>query len=175
MSNANQSPEIQSIDDHNPIAVSPQRRLTTWVMSGMTGVLLVGCGIEPEILTQIEQASFQQKEITASFDDQSDTLSPTSQDNSQFTPAFPDRKDPFHINQNDIAETIQQTESSDIRVVGFANMGSQQAILKIAGETKFVSVGDRVNDIEVIDISPPRVRLKNGNFTWNASMFTHQD
>lgn len=174
MSNSNQSPKIQSIDGQASDP-PPRRRLATWALIGTVGALVVGCGIEPEMLAKIEQASFQQKEITASFDDQVDTQASAPQGNTQFSPAFPDRTDPFHINQNDIAETIQQTESSDIRVVGFANMGSQQAILKIADETKFVSVGDRINDIEVISISPPRVRLKNGNFMWDASMFTRRD
>lgn len=138
-------------------------------------LLLVGCGVEPEMLARIEQASFQQGQITDSFDDSLPESAKCLGDDVEFKPAFPDREDPFHIDKIEVAETAQQTESSDIRIVGFAKMGRQQAILKVGDETKFVQVGDRIGDIEVINISPPRVRLKNGNFTWDASMFTHHE
>lgn len=152
-----------------------RRPIAASLLIGTVGLFLVGCDIEPEILAQIENASFQDKQISSTFDATSNNATSPARSNTEFTPAFPDREDPFHINQTEVIEIAQRTESSDIRVVGFANMGSQQAILKIADETQFVRVGDVIDDVEVINISPPRVRLKNGNFTWDVSMFTRRD
>ncbi|CAN0474846.1 unnamed protein product, partial [Hapterophycus canaliculatus] len=138
--------------------VSGSVRFGLVVFALPVSLLLVGCGVEPEMLARIEQVSLREGQITASFDDSASKSFTPSDASTEFKPAFPEREDPFHVDKVEVAETVQQTESSDIRVVGFAKMGRQQAILKIGDDTKFVQVGDRIGEIVVISISPPRVR-----------------
>lgn len=142
---------------------------------GVISSLLVGCGMDSDSLAAIENAARQQSQITASFDDE--VVTPIRYQpaiNGVFQPAFPDRRDPFRIDKVDIQQDEIMHASSDIRVVGFAKLGEQQAILKIGDESKFVVVGDRIGDVEVLSISPPRVRLRSGKLTWDASMFQNQ-
>jgi len=138
----------------------------------LVSCILVGCGINADSLATLEQAARQHAQISQSF--RGPATLPVSEpafEDRTFQPAFPERQDPFRVDQTDVARDEMLHVSSDIRVIGFAKLGQQQAILKIGDESQFVIVGDRIGNVEVLSISPPRVRLRSGNLTWDASMF----
>lgn len=141
----------------------------------MVSCTFVGCGINADSLATLEQAARQHTQVSQSLDTQAVSLvsdSPTQK--RTFQPAFPERRDPFRINETEVARDELLNVSSDIRVIGFAKLGQQQAILKIGDDSQFVIVGDSIGGVEILSISPPRVRFRSGNLTWDASMFQNQ-
>ncbi|TWT93587.1 hypothetical protein [Neorhodopirellula pilleata] len=139
---------------------------------GLVLATIAGCGIDADSLATLEQAARQHVQMSQGIDGPATSpvsLSPSGE--LSFQPAFPERRDPFRVDQTEVERDEMVNVSSDIRVIGFAKLGQQQAILKIGDESKFVIVGDRIGDVEILGISPPRVRLRSGNLTWDASMF----
>ncbi len=142
-------------------------------MVGTVGLIVLaisGCGIEPETISRIEQMSRQHSTAFSSIETPPE-LNITRVSSEGFTVPFPDRRDPFQVTDKGKKPQNKAITASNVSVMGFAKLGEQQAILKVGGETRFVVVGDRVGDVEVMAINPPRVRLKNGNLVWDASMF----
>lgn len=167
--------QIKSSHSERPATTSNALIAKALLGLGMIGSLVIGCGFDSESLSAIEQAARQQTQIAASFDDASvSSVSHRAGSNHAFQPAFPQRRDPFRVNENDVVQDEVLSVSSDLRVIGFAKMGEQQAILKIGDDSKFVVVGDKVGDVEILSISPPRVRMRSGNLIWDASMFQNQ-
>ncbi|MFG0289816.1 MAG: hypothetical protein ACF8CQ_16670 [Rhodopirellula sp. JB044] len=132
-----------------------------------------GCGIEPETISRIEQMSMQKSSAFASMD-QPPELDVTRTSGEGFVVPFPDRQDPFQIVRAGAAPQNKKITASNISVVGFAKLKEQQAILKIDDQSRFVVVGDTVGEVEVLAITPPRVRLRNGNLVWDVSMFQNR-
>ncbi|MCM2371722.1 hypothetical protein [Aporhodopirellula aestuarii] len=145
-------------------------RPATCFVTGMIAMAVIGCGIEPETISRIEQMTRQQGGTFAGMDDSPD-LNVTQTSNEGFSAPFPDRRDPFHTTDNSTPTQNKKITASNVSVMGFAKLDVQQAILRIDDQTRFVVAGDRIGEIEVVSITPPRVRLKNGNLVWDASMF----
>ncbi|HBE66483.1 MAG TPA: hypothetical protein DDX19_27775 [Rhodopirellula baltica] len=135
-------------------------------------VVLPGCGVDPESIETIRRVAMQDRKT------QSDLNIGGGEDGSVavssprvFEPPFPDRRDPFHIDQAAPSTVTRPTKASEYLVLGFADVGKTRAIIRFGDETQFVSKGDTIGDAEVLDVIPPRVRLRNGSFIWEASMF----
>ncbi|WP_404304713.1 hypothetical protein [Neorhodopirellula lusitana] len=144
------------------------------IVCGFAGSSLLGCGVDAESLQTLQRVSMQQSQITNGLDGAARPKAPSIEAHAAFQPQFPDRVDPFHVDADMQQVSVQSHGTVSIQVLGFADMGKQQAILRVGGDTKFVVAGDRIGNVEVISISPPRVRLRNDNLTWDASMFQNQ-
>ncbi len=90
-----------------------------------------------------------------------------------FAPPFPDRANPFDYVGAETAVPQQNLAGSlgDVRVLGFAKVGQQRVMLQLRGESLSLAVGDKRQGVEVLAISPPLVKLKLANLTWDVSMF----
>lgn len=140
---------------------------------GVTAITLSGCGMEPETFSRIEEMA---KTSRASFSNVNEPFGeglPVTSESQTFSVPFPHRRDPFRVSETGTAAAAQPVGAANISVIGFAKVGQQQAILRIAEKTQFVIVGDKIGELEVLGITPPRVRLKHGNLVWDASMFSN--
>ncbi|PHQ32296.1 hypothetical protein [Rhodopirellula bahusiensis] len=135
-------------------------------------VVLPGCGVDPESINTIRRVALQDRNTQSDLGigGGESTLGSVASPRA-FEPPFPDRKDPFHINQSAPSIVARPTKASEYLVLGFADVGKTRAIIRFGEETQFVSKGDTIGDAEVLEVIPPRVRLKNGSFIWEASMF----
>ncbi|KLU06822.1 putative transmembrane protein [Rhodopirellula islandica] len=135
-------------------------------------VVLPGCGVDPESIDTIRRVAMQDQKTKSDLGIRDQGLKTVPGNQAiRFVPPFPDRKDPFHIDQSAPSTVVKPTKASEYVVLGFADVGKTRAIIRFGEETQFVSAGDTVGGAEVLAVIPPRVRLKNGNFIWEASMF----
>lgn len=135
-------------------------------------VVLPGCGVDPESIETIRRVAMQDRKTQSDLNiGANDSGSVAVNSPGVFEPPFPDRKDPFHIDQSAPSAKVRPTKASEYLVLGFADVGKTRAIIRFGDETQFVSIGDTIGDAEVLDVIPPRVRLRNGSFIWEASMF----
>ncbi|MCR9207943.1 MAG: hypothetical protein NXI28_06910 [bacterium] len=135
-------------------------------------VVLPGCGVDPESIETIRRVAMQDRKTQSDLDIGADGNGSVAVSSPRvFEPPFPDRMDPFHIDQAAPSAVSRPTKASEYLVLGFADVGKTRAIIRFGDETQFVSKGDTIGDAEVLDVIPPRVRLRNGSFIWEASMF----
>jgi hypothetical protein len=132
---------------------------------------LGGCGVDSDTLSRIEQMARQQQGTITNLDNPLDEDVTQTSYGSEFSVPFPDRMNPFEVGTKAPRQTPENVGAANVTVLGFAKLGQQQAILRIGEQTRFVVVGDHIGELEVLGITPPRVRLKNGNLVWDASMF----
>ncbi|MEM9366660.1 MAG: hypothetical protein AAGD07_11745 [Planctomycetota bacterium] len=92
-------------------------------------------------------------------------------DPKEFELPFPERSNPFAVGDRQDPKGNQPTAASSVEVLGFAKVGSQQVMLRVDEKVHFLVEGDSKGGVDVLQIRPPRVRLRNGNLTWEASMF----
>ncbi|MFG0267893.1 MAG: hypothetical protein ACF8AM_22480 [Rhodopirellula sp. JB055] len=135
-------------------------------------VVLPGCGVDSESINTIRRVALQDQQTQSDLGIRGEgRKSSAGTQTIRFEPPFPDRKDPFHIDQSAPSAVAKPTKASEYIVLGFADVGKKRAIIRFGEQTQFVSEGDTVGGAEVLAVIPPRVRLKNGNFIWEASMF----
>lgn len=135
-------------------------------------VVLPGCGVDSESIETIRRVAMQDRETQSDLKIGMGEVGAMAVSSPRvFEPPFPDRKDPFHIDQAAPSTMTRPTKASEYLVLGFADVGKTRAIIRFGDETQFVSKGDTIGDAEVLDVIPPRVRLRNGSFIWEASMF----
>lgn len=133
---------------------------------------VIGCGIDSESIDTIRRVALQDRETGDELGINGDGDSTaSSRPKVKFDPPFPERRDPFHIDQSAPEVVAKPTKASEYQVLGFANKDRQQAIIRFGEQTRFVVAGDKLGDVEILEINPPRVRMKNGNLIWEASMF----
>lgn len=139
---------------------------TSWVWICL--VLVAGCGGEPASIATLRDLSLQQEGTRESL------LSPGLVSRNSpiaFDPPFPERSDPFRRPEAESTATPAPIATADVRVMGFAKLDAQQAILRFGDQTRFMVEGDIFQNVEVVKITPPRVRLRYGNLMWDVSMF----
>lgn len=130
--------------------------------------ILVGCGGEirqtlPSLATPMDTPGKDELTVNATSASRSDPL--------ELELPFPERVNPFAVAHRREREGTDTTPASSVEVLGFAKVGRQQVMLRVADEVHFLVEGDIIGGVEVLQIRPPRVRLRNGNLTWEASMF----
>ncbi|MCC9641099.1 hypothetical protein LOC71_02355 [Rhodopirellula sp. JC740] len=152
--------------------ISPTRSFRGIGALALGFAIVSGCGVDPESIETIRRVALQDQRTQADLE-----IGAESSDSSQlaaqkFDPPFPERKNPFYLD-DDVPSTTsaQPTKASSYQVLGFAGLEDSRAIMRFGDQTQFVSKGDKIGDAEVVDIIPPRVRLKQRDFIWEASMF----
>ncbi|MEM1224438.1 MAG: hypothetical protein AAGJ40_02010 [Planctomycetota bacterium] len=132
-------------------------------------VHFVGCGDVPRSITTLQDVSLQSVPIGQSFlDPESEAAS--SSGTELWQPPFPDRDNPF-LKADDPASAANPLAATDVKLVGFAKLIEQQAILRFPDSTRFMARGDHHNNVELVDILPPhRVRLRSNNLVWEVSL-----
>jgi hypothetical protein len=75
---------------------------------------------------------------------------------------FPDRENPFEFagDQDLEGPQIGDNRELEIKLYGFAGSPQVKAILNIGGHTKMLAAGETWNGLEVVDVSPPNVKIK---------------
>jgi hypothetical protein len=135
-------------------------------------VVLPGCGVDSDSINTIRRVALQDQQTKSGLGIHSEGRKPSGGKQAiRFEPPFPERNDPFHIDQSAPTAIAKPTKASEYIVLGFADVGKKRAIIRFGEQTQFVSEGDTVGGAEVLAVIPPRVRLKNRNFIWEASMF----
>jgi hypothetical protein len=137
-----------------------------------------GCGIEPETLEALKQAVNQasSKGLAANSTD-ANREGQEDEGASGFQPAFPDRIDPFVFqgiadHRDEFAPLPKTSEDRlAVDVLGFAVVDQPTVLLRIMGKTHSLSVGQRVDGMEVVGIDPPHAELRIGSQTRTVSMF----
>lgn len=142
---------------------------------------LVGCGGNGEpievALAAVRQVSTAHRADAAPAIEINPTDDPSVANNPMTDPLielpYPMRTNPFrYVGQDsEKSQTVGTGALNDLRVLGFADVGNPRVMLEIRNEAHSMAVGDSRHGIEVLEISPPHVRLKVANLTWNASMF----
>ncbi|QEG43542.1 hypothetical protein [Roseimaritima ulvae] len=84
---------------------------------------------------------------------------------------FPERENPFLFPHDRVQPVVPAAEVSQVRVLGFVEVDQPRVLLKVSDRTRTLAVGDAAQGVEVLAIEPPLVRLRQGNLTWNASLF----
>ncbi len=131
---------------------------------------IVGCG-GGESLDSLVAAAKKVNVDTLAAADQGQLLEEAGVAGASELP-YPSRSNPFtFVGEERAATEPKPNELSDIRVIGFAQVGQPRVMLRLRNETRSLAVGDKNSGVEVLEISPPNVRLKLANLTWNASMF----
>lgn len=149
--------------------------LTSRAAIAVCVLVSAGCDVEPETFESLRGAV---RRVSQTGQD----LSPTSNDTSaaaaeesvSFTAPYPDRANPFAFpgTEQEQAEDARAISSvGDIEVLGFANVDEPRVFLRTRRMTKSLAVGDVIEGIEVLRISPPTVELRTGELSWNATMF----
>ena len=101
----------------------------------------------------------------------SEVKSSVADDKPPFVPPFPDRHNPFRY-QHTLSEVeVEVAAPESVLVLGFVNRGVPSVMLSIDGTTHTMSAGQTAGGIEVVGLSPPRVRLSSADRSWTASLF----
>ncbi|TWT48865.1 hypothetical protein [Botrimarina hoheduenensis] len=89
-----------------------------------------------------------------------------------YEPPFPLRETLFDPpKQAAVAAGPGQTQQSgSVQLLGFANLGSQRAVLSIDGVIAPLESGGEHAGVKVISVSPPKVVLQRGRNRWTESI-----
>ena len=147
------------------------RKCGQFLAFAITICILSGCGVPPETLDAIRQATASSDYLPAP----SANRIALTQASPEFDPTHPDRVDPFAFPDSSTLEnpgTDNSVQSAaQVDVMGFANLGQPRVFLRARETTHSLAVGDKVHGVEVVEINPPAVRLRMGSLTWTTSMF----
>lgn len=91
------------------------------------------------------------------------------------TPAYPQRTNPFEFAvEVDFGEkTSAEDTSQELKLFGFAGNDHPKAIIHIGQTTRLMAQGDRWGDIELLEISPPEVRIRSNGVIRIWSLLGH--
>ncbi|QDS91323.1 hypothetical protein FF011L_00520 [Roseimaritima multifibrata] len=84
---------------------------------------------------------------------------------------FPERENPFLFPSETVVIQPVTAKMTDIRVLGFVKVDRPRVLLQVKNVSRTLAVGETTQGIEVVSIDPPSVKLRQGNLTWNASLF----
>ncbi|MEO8271597.1 MAG: hypothetical protein ABI557_17880, partial [Aureliella sp.] len=90
---------------------------------------------------------------------------------------FPDRTNPFEFGKGVEFDAPQARESGaqTIQLYGFAGSEHPKAIIRIDGTTKMLSAGEKWGVLEVLEVSPPTVRIKANGVARVWSLLGHHE
>ena len=90
---------------------------------------------------------------------------------------FPDRTDPFEFGKGVVFDSpqSQEREAQRIQLYGFAGVEQPKAIIHIDGKTKMLSAGETWGVLEILDVSPPTVRIKANGVARVWSLLGHHE
>ncbi|TWU63129.1 hypothetical protein V7x_48670 [Crateriforma conspicua] len=133
----------------------------------------LGCGDAATTLEAIQNA-VPVRGITATPSQESQTADVQATPVA-FDPVSPDRVNPFVYPGGEQDErsgfAVRGANASQVKVLGFADVGVPRVFLRIEDETKILREGDQAMNIRVVKINPPNVVLAIDNLTWTATMF----
>ncbi len=97
--------------------------------------------------------------------------------NQTSTTPFPDRSDPFEFGDGVVYDTPQarENEALSIQLYGFAGAEQPKAIIHVDGKTKMLSAGEKWGLVEVLEVSPPTVRIKANGVIRVWSLLGHHE
>ena len=89
---------------------------------------------------------------------------------------YPERTNPFEFAEGIDFEAplAKQNENLDIKLFGFVGSESPKAIISVGGRTKTLQAGDHWGVLEIMDVSPPTVRIKANGVARVWSLLGHQ-
>ena len=89
-----------------------------------------------------------------------------------FMPPYADRTDMFSPPTRAAFQKQGPTDQGfgTITLQGFANVHGLKAVLLVNGVIAPLSVGEKLKDLQVIAIEPPKVVLQRGRERWTTSM-----
>lgn len=141
-------------------------------------VSLSGCGVDPETLESLQAATSTISAAQVQVSPEITKGPATKSSKSQFTPANPDRLDPFTFPSDGNKESgagSSMTTVAEIEVLGFANVGKPHVLLRSGETVRSMQVDESIDGIRVITINPPIVQLQMGTLIWTATMFDKTD
>ncbi len=154
---------------------TPVKHCVRYVLVPAALIGVIGCGASPETMNDLQAAIGRVSQVNGSGA-MSETTSDASKPSS-FVILYPDRVNPFEYPADDVDSAVSSASISsvgEIVVLGFANVGpNPRVFLRSSGNTRVLGVGDKLGNIEVQAIDPPRVELKMGTLIWTATMFDH--
>lgn len=92
-----------------------------------------------------------------------DPLNPSEEpESAQPSVPYPERTNPFEFAEGIDFEAplAKQNENLDIKLFGFVGDENPKAIISVGGRTKTLQAGDHWGVLEIMDVSPPTVRIK---------------
>ncbi|MCC7336919.1 MAG: hypothetical protein IT422_17655 [Pirellulaceae bacterium] len=97
--------------------------------------------------------------------------------NQTTTTPFPERTDPFEFGKGVVFDVPagSDNEAQNIRLYGFAGADQPKAIINIDGKTKMLSAGEKWGVVEVLEVSPPTVRIKANGIARVWSLLGHHE
>jgi hypothetical protein len=90
---------------------------------------------------------------------------------------FPERSDPFEFGKGVDFDNPQvgQGEAQNIQLYGFAGAEHPKAILHVDGKTKMLSAGEKWGALEILEVSPPTVRIRANGVIRVWSLLGHRE
>lgn len=138
---------------------------------------LAGCGADSDAISQLSSVVGRVQQVNESLASAGGTTNDVAITGISFAAPYPNRTDPFHFpgDESDAAEIPASLISvGDIVILGFASVDENPKVfLRSKDVTRVLAVGDRVDNVEVQAIDPPRVELRMGTLVWTATMFDH--
>jgi len=133
---------------------------------------LQGCGVDTQSLSEMAGDMMSD---SARADDSAQSDTSTVVKTVSFQPKFADRIDPFRYPNETFVTKVEPgfnaERATSVEVLGFAKMDAAKVILRMQETTKSLGIGENLMGIEVVEISPPTVKLRSGSLVWSASMF----
>lgn len=139
--------------------------------------MLAGCDADSDSISQLSSVVGRVQQVNESLAAAGGTANDVATTGISFAAPYPNRTDPFHFpgDESDAAETpVSLISVGDIVILGFASVNEKPKVfLRSKDVTRVLAVGDRVDNVEVQAIDPPRVELRMGTLVWTATMFDH--
>lgn len=161
------------------IGEAPPALVTVLATLVVASIGSVGCGQSDLSATwqpsdRVRPVSATEGGLFGSAQQESDDSQPR-RESGGFQPPYPDRDDPFAFADQPVVEVLLDTAATQVKILGFMNVGAKQAMLSINGKTQIVKVGDVVAGIEILQIDSPNVRLRNLYRTWTIGLFDEKN
>jgi hypothetical protein len=105
----------------------------------------------------------------------------TPEENSAASPlnslAYPDRKDPFEFALEVDFDAPKTSDNRELKVVlfGFVGEAPVKAIVNVDGQTRVMQAGETWGSLEMIEIEPPRVRIRADGVVRSWSLLRQRD
>lgn len=88
---------------------------------------------------------------------------------------YPDRKNPFEFAEGSDFEAplAKQNENLEIKLFGFVGTHPPKAIVNVGGRTKLLQAGEHWGVLEIMEVTPPTVRIKSNGVARVWSLLGH--
>ncbi len=152
---------------------SPAQHTTSGVLDdALPSGLSHGIGIDLQSLSQSagERFGIDLQDTGAAEEEAIDEeLAPTA--------PFPDRTNPFEFaaGVDFDAPQAKTAEALNVKLYGFVGLDSPKAIVSVGGRTKTLATGEKWGVLEILDVSPPTVRIKTNGVIRVWSLLGHHE